>query len=115
MQKILLIISIVICVGCRNTIYKTITPDETFNEITKAKIIDVRSKEEYNLGHIESSINIPLDKIETINYNKNEKIIVYCASGNRSKTAANKLIEMGYTNIYDMGGINNWKYDIVGE
>lgn len=95
--------------------YKMITPEQTFKEITKTIIIDVRSENEYKDGHIESSINIPLDKIETIKYNKYDKIIVYCASGTRSKEAALKLIDMGYNNIYDMGGLINWKYDIVGE
>lgn len=116
MKKILIIISIIMCVGCGSKVkYKTITTKETFNEITKSVIIDVRSKEEYKKGHIESSINIPLEDIDTIKYNKDEKIIVYCLSGNRSKEASLKLIDMGYTNVYDMGGISSWPYDIVGE
>jgi rhodanese-related sulfurtransferase len=93
--------------------YKKISYEKTFNEITKTIILDVRSENEYKNGHIESSINLPLDKIENIKYNKDTKIIVYCQSGNRSKQAALKLIGMGYTNIYDMGGINDWPYDIV--
>lgn len=114
MKKIFAIIIILLLVGCSSkTTYKTISTEETFNEITKTKIVDVRSEAEYNSGHIESSVNIPLDKLETINYKKDEKIIVYCASGNRSKQAAQKLIDMGYTNVYDMGGISNWEYDIV--
>lgn len=114
MKKILLIISLLLVVGCSNkTTYKTISTKETFNEIGSTKIIDVRSEAEYKSGHIESSINIPLEKIDEINLNKKIKIIVYCASGRRSKLAADKLIEMGYKNVYDMGGISNWKYDIV--
>ena len=114
MKKLLITISILLLVGCSSkTSYKTISTKETFNEITKTKIVDVRSESEYNSGHIESSVNIPLDQIETIKYEKDEKIIVYCASGNRSKQAAQKLIDMGYTNVYDMGGISNWEYDLV--
>lgn len=116
MKRLLIIISIMLCVGCGSEItYKTITPESTFNEIAKTTIIDVRSEAEYKSGHIESSINIPLDNIEKIKYKKDEKIIVYCASGRRSKMAADKLISLGYKNVYDMGGISNWKYDLVGE
>lgn len=114
MKKIFVIISILLLVGCSSkTTYKTISTEKTFNEITKTKIVDVRSEAEYYSGHIESSVNIPLEKLDTIDYKKSEKIIVYCASGNRSKQAAEKLIDMGYTNVYDMGGISSWEYDIV--
>ena len=69
MKKIFAIIIILLLVGCSSkTTYKTISTEETFNEITKTKIVDVRSEAEYNSGHIESSVNIPLDKLETINY-----------------------------------------------
>ena len=114
MKKLLVVVSILLLVGCSGKAkYKTISTKQTFNEITKTKIVDVRNEAEYASGHIESSVNIPLDQIEKIDYKKSEKIIVYCASGNRSKQAAQKLIDMGYTNVYDMGGISNWKYDIV--
>ena len=80
-----------------------------------AIIIDVRTIEEYNEKHIKGAINIPLDEIE---YNiKSEipsldtKIIVYCRSGNRSNMARNTLLKIGYTNVYDLGGIDNWTYD----
>ena len=69
MKKIFAIIIILLLVGCSSkTTYKTISTEETFNEIKKTKIVDVRSEAEYNSGHIESSVNIPLDKLETINY-----------------------------------------------
>ena len=78
MKKFLSIISILLLVGCSSKItYKTISTKETFNEITKTKIIDVRSEAEYNSGHIESSVNIPLDKIETINLTVKRKITVH--------------------------------------
>ena len=116
MKKIFIIVVSLFFIGCSSdNSYKTISTKQTFNEITKTIILDVRSEEEYNNGHIESSINLPLDNIEDINYKKDTKIIVYCQSGNRSKQAALKLIDMGYTNVYDMGGITNWPYDIVEE
>lgn len=88
-------------------------------EIEKNEVIilDVRSEEEYNSGHIENSILIPIDKLEeeaeNILNDKNKKILVYCRSGNRSKKASNILLEKGYTNVYDFGGIKDWPYEIV--
>lgn len=76
-------------------------------------IIDVREKEEYVEGHIEGAINIPLLYLDQIHISTERKIIVYCQSGRRSKEAAKTLIELGYKNVYDMGGINNWKYKLV--
>ena len=80
-------------------------------------ILDVRSEEEYNSGHIENSILIPIDKLEeeaeNILNDKNKKILVYCRSGHRSKKASNILLEKGYTNVYDFGGIKDWPYEIV--
>lgn len=82
-----------------------------------AILIDVRSSQEYNEKHIDGAININVEDIlntdgaliydnSEIGFNKT--IIVYCRSGSRSNTAANKLIELGYTNVYDLGSINNW-------
>ena len=82
-----------------------------------AILIDVRSKEEFNGGNIEGSINIDVNDILSSNgliYNGLKKIdtssviIVYCRSGNRSSQAANKLLELGYTKVYDFGSIDNW-------
>src|SRR5690554_7170427 len=76
-------------------------------------ILDVRTKQEYEEGHIEGAILIP--NTELINRANNElpdkdaTILVYCRSGNRSAKAAKELIEAGYTNVFDFGGINNWK------
>lgn len=76
-----------------------------------AVLIDVRSSMEYEQGHLNNSINIDVDSIENVIESKvedkNTKIIVYCRSGNRSATAANKLIEMGYKNVYDLGAMSS--------
>ena len=62
-----------------------------------------------NSGHIKDAINIPLDNISKIEYDKDTKIILYCASGIRSTEAAKKLSDLGYTNIYNLdGGLLNW-------
>ena len=100
-----------------NSIY-TISVEEvkslvdSFNDQDNLVIIDVRTNEEYKEGHIKNSINIPVDNIEKINYRKDTKIVLYCRSGNRSNQAALKLKSLGYENIYDMGGINYWTYDL---
>ncbi|HHU48871.1 MAG: rhodanese-like domain-containing protein [Caldicoprobacterales bacterium] len=80
-------------------------------------ILDVRTKQEYDQGHILNAVLIPdvnlKDEVEEIIPDKNIKILVYCRSGRRSAASAKLLIEMGYKNVYDFGGINDWPYDIV--
>lgn len=86
---------------------------ESNNEII---ILDVRTKEEYNEGHLKNAINIPVDIINTFEEsNKDKEIIIYCRSGVRAGTAMNELHKMGYTNLYTFGGIQDWKYDIIVE
>lgn len=72
-------------------------------------IIDVRTKEEYDSGHIPNAINIPYDEIEKVNYDKSKTIAVYCQTGKRSSNAALQLEKMGYNKIYDFGGISNYQ------
>ncbi|WP_207670447.1 rhodanese-like domain-containing protein [Clostridium sartagoforme] len=96
-----------------------ITSEEAKEEMNNNDVIilDVRTEEEYNSGHIENSVLIPIDdleyKAEEVLTNKEQKILVYCRSGNRSKKAADLLVEMGYTNVYNFGGIKDWPYEIV--
>lgn len=89
---------------------------ENYENLEHVYIIDVREEDEYEEGHLINSYNIPLSRLEDINnenISKDAKIIIYCRSGNRSKTAQERLNNMGYINVYDMGGITNWPYDIV--
>lgn len=80
-------------------------------------ILDVRTKQEYDQGHILNAVLIPdvnlKDEVEGIIPDKNIKILVYCRSGRRSAASAKLLIEMGYKNVCDFGGINDWPFDIV--
>lgn len=79
-------------------------------------IVDVRTLEEYNAGHIENAILIPNESISgepTELPDKDAIILIYCRSGSRSKQASDKLVALGYTNIYDFGGIIDWPYEIV--
>ncbi len=100
--------------------YKRITAEEAKQVLdTKqgAIILDVRTQEEYDQGHIPNALLIPNTDIskqaDTMLPDKNATILVYCRSGNRSKSASEELLAMGYTKVYDFGGINNWPYDIT--
>lgn len=76
-----------------------------------AILIDVRTSLEYDQEHLKDAINISVEtianEIEEEVPDKDTKIIVYCRSGNRSATAAQTLVDMGYKNVYDLGAITN--------
>ena len=80
-------------------------------------IIDARTQEEYDLGHIPGAILIPeyeiADRAEVELPDKDQLILVYCRSGRRSKIAAEELVKLGYTNVKEFGGIIDWKYAIT--
>lgn len=82
-------------------------------------ILDVRTLDEYNEGHIEGAVLLPdnelEEKAESTLPDKEATILVYCRSGRRSVAAAQDLINMGYTNVYDFGGIVDWPYEVVKE
>jgi len=100
--------------------FSNITPEEAKKRLDSEKgiiLLDVRTKEEYETGHIKDSKLMPVDtlKEESVKslLDKDATIYVYCRSGNRSVTAANILVEQGYKNVYNLGGISNWPYDVV--
>lgn len=120
----LLLLAAIYLTGCSsiNTNYQTITPKAAVEKLQNDKMVvllDVRTPEEYAEKHIQDSLLIPdydIDlEIERQIPNKDTEIIVYCRSGNRSKKVANKLLSIGYKNVYDLGGINNYPYseDVV--
>jgi len=80
-------------------------------------VLDVRSEAEFLEGHIEGSILLPVDEIadraEDILTNRDAMILVICRSGNRSQTASQELADLGYTNVYDIGGIMSWPGEII--
>lgn len=80
-------------------------------------IVDVRRQDEYDSGHIPGAILIPNESIDTEMPSelpdKEQVILVYCRSGRRSKEASEKLADMGYTNIYEFGGIIDWTGETV--
>ena len=83
-------------------------------QIHGAEIVDVRSEQEYNEGHIMGAINIAEyeinDNIVNILKDKEKEIVLYCQVGSRSKKAYKKLVKLGYKNVYDLyGGLENWE------
>ena len=85
----------------------------------KVTIVDVRTEQEYKEKHIPNSILVPNETVEEEAVNKlpdkDAILLVHCRTGIRSKQASDKLVKMGYKNVYDFGGINDWPYDTVSE
>lgn len=78
-------------------------------------VVDVREENEYRSGHVPHALSIPLSTITKNNKNlpnQDEKLLVYCRSGVRSKQASKKFMSLGYKEVYDFGGILDWDYDI---
>ncbi len=102
--------------------YKQITQEEAKDMMVQDDghiIVDVRRQDEFAAGHIPDAVCIPnetIDKMKPAELPDLEQIIlIYCRSGNRSKQAAQKLVDMGYTNIYEFGGIIDWTGEVVTE
>ena len=103
------------CGVSSKTSYRQITADEAaqmMQEETAFVLLDVRTQEEYASGHIPGAICIPNETIGSEEIpelpDKDQLILVYCRSGNRSKQASQKLAEQDYTNVVEFGGINGW-------
>ncbi len=104
----------------QNTGYTSITPQRAkeLMDAGNAFVVDVREEYEYQEGHIPGAISLPLSGMtvesgEEITEDQESVILIYCRSGNRSKTAASYFAEMGYTNVYEFGGILGWPYEVV--
>ena len=125
-----LLVGLFLLAGCAQTVQPVNSPDMTlkYNQISQEKaqemmqlddghvIVDVRRQDEYDAGHIPGAILIPHDEItekaEDVLTDKDQLILVYCRSGRRSKLAAEALVELGYTNIKEFGGIIDWPYKV---
>ncbi len=102
--------------------YEQITPKQAKEIMEKEKdyiILDVRTAEEFQEGHIPGAVNLDHEETKArageILPEKGQLILVYCRSGRRSKIAAETLLELGYTNVKEFGGILDWPYEIVKE
>ena len=126
-KYIMVLVSVIMIVGLtgceeQGMRYTQISMKEAITmmeEETGYIILDVRTAEEFAEKHIPNAINIPNEMIgsEEIEElpDKNQLILVYCRSGNRSKQASEKLVALGYTNIYEFGGIIDWTGETVHE
>jgi len=103
----------------QEAVYMNITAEEAKKIMDSEEgctILDVRTQEEYDQGHIPGAIVISheeiTEKAEGVLTDKEQLILVYCRSGRRSKIAAEALVELGYTNIKEFGGIIDWPYEV---
>lgn len=121
-KNLIILISVLFICGCTNSnikSYTSISADKAYQMIRNEDviIIDVRSKEEYNTGHVKGAINIAHDvianEIKKVTTDLDKKIIIYCRSGARAETASNVLVDLGYTNVYTFGGLNSWQYELT--
>ena len=116
-------ISLLSFTACAKTIsYTNISPKDALDVIkgdNKAVLIDVRTPDEFRVVRIPGSVLIPdyeiKDKIAEVVPDKDTTLIIYCRSGNRSRSATKELINMGYTKVFDLGGIIDWPYDTEGD
>ena len=126
MKRILLIlIAALLLTGCgvaaeQEASYRQINMEEAAEIMEKESgyiILDVRTPEEFAEKHIPGALNIPNEAIGTEEIpelpDKQQLILVYCRSGNRSKQASEKLVAQGYTNVVEFGGINDWTGETV--
>ena len=126
MRKLLpFLLSLLLLAGCaapveQDASYRQLGMDEAIAMMEEENdyiILDVRTPEEFAEKHIPDAINIPNETIGTEEIpelpDKEQLILVYCRSGNRSKQASEKLVSLGYTNIVEFGGINDWPGETV--
>ena len=124
-KLIILLLAVMLLTACgqdkendQGAVYVNITAEEAKQIMDTEEgyiILDVRTQEEYDQGHIPGAILISheeiAEKAEDVLTDKNQLILVYCRSGRRSKIAAEALVELGYTNIKEFGGIIDWPYE----
>ena len=123
-QIIPFLMALLLLAGCgaqsEESTYRQVSAEEADSMMEEESgyiILDVRTAQEYSEKHIPGAINIPNETIGTEDIpelpDKEQLILVYCRSGNRSKQASEKLVKLGYTNIVEFGGINDWTGETV--
>ncbi len=123
MKYIAIILSLLLLTGCAAApaegTYRQISMDEAVKMMEEEEnyiVLDVRRADEFAAGHIPGAIHVANESIGTDEIpelpDKDQLILVYCRSGRRSKEASQKLADLGYTNIVEFGGINDWPGEI---
>ena len=124
MKRVIMLIAVLLVLsGCggkeTERSYRQISQEEAkkMMDTREVLILDVREQDEFDAGHIPGAVLLPVGTItgETaaaVIPEKDSVVLVYCRSGNRSKTASHALAELGYTNVYEFGGINTWPYEV---
>ncbi len=112
--------AVLLLTSCGGATYTQISQDEAMQMMQDESdylIVDVRRPDEFAEGHIAGAINVPneeiSDEMPELLPDKDQLILIYCRSGNRSKEASQKLADIGYTKVYEFGGINTWEGEIV--
>lgn len=121
---VIILAILMIFTGCGGTT----TVENNYQQISQEKakemmdtqsvlILDVREQNEFDAGHIPGAVLLPVgtitkDTAAAAIPELDTVVLVYCRSGNRSKTASQALTDLGYTNIYEFGGINTWPYEV---
>ena len=114
------IVAAVLLLSSCGASYEQISQEEAMQMMQEQSdylIVDVRRPDEFAEGHIKDAINVPnediTDGMPELLPDKDQLLLIYCRSGNRSKEASRKLVDIGYTNVYEFGGINTWEGEIV--
>lgn len=101
--------------------YHKLSAEDAYEMMVSQEVVvmDVRTRAEYDGGHIENAVLVPNESIgsempETLP-DKEATLLIYCRSGRRSKDAAQKLLALGYQSVYDFGGVIDWPYELVKE
>ncbi len=119
----LMLAMLFVLTGCGGTAaentYQQITQEEAKNmmDTQEAIVLDVREQDEFDTGHIPGAVLLPVgtitkDTAADVIPELDSVVLVYCRSGNRSKKASQALVDLGYTGIYEFGGINTWPYEV---
>ncbi len=117
LRKLFTLFVVILLSGCMGAAFENVTPEKAKEMIDEEKVIilDVRTPEEFNNGHIPGSELVPLQVLEgmSTDLEKEKSYLIVCRSGNRSQQAAEILTGKGFKNVYNMtGGMNEWTYEI---
>lgn len=119
-----MILFLALCAGCggeQKSVYKSLTQAEAVKVMAEkpdAIVLDVRTAEEYEKKHIPNAKSVPLEEFQNGNFSslpdKNATILIYCWTGRRAQDSAQILVDNGYKNVYEFGGMVDWKGPVEG-